>query len=144
MDDRRPLRKSVDITCASSHFTDCSVFQRLAFYRLVCKIVNFWDIDRVGRQNPLWDWLKHILTYHIPCQILLLRSNVIYFQVKNVCSIMQHLCWFQLVLEAKSGLPTKNGREILISKVSSKKFIFELLEVKQIKNYDGKKNVGPL
>ena len=27
------------------HFTDCSVFYRPAFYRLVCKIVNLWDID---------------------------------------------------------------------------------------------------
>ena len=45
IDDRRSLSKFGDVTWPSLHFTDRSVFYRPAFYRLVCKIVNLWDID---------------------------------------------------------------------------------------------------
>ena len=45
IDDRRSLSKFGDVTWPSLHFTDRSVFYRPAFYRLVCKIVNLWDIN---------------------------------------------------------------------------------------------------
>ena len=45
IDDRRSLSKFGDVTWPSLHFTDRSVFYRPVFYRLVCKIVNLWDID---------------------------------------------------------------------------------------------------
>ena len=45
IDDRRSLSKFGDVTWPSLHFTDRSVSYRPAFYRLVCKIVNLWDID---------------------------------------------------------------------------------------------------
>ena len=42
---RRSHNKFNDVTWPSSYFTDRSVFYRPPFYRLVCKIVNLWDID---------------------------------------------------------------------------------------------------
>ena len=44
IDDRRSLSKVGDVTWPSLHFTDRSVFYRPAFYRLVSKIVNLWDV----------------------------------------------------------------------------------------------------
>ena len=45
IDYRRSLSKFGDVTLPSLYFRDLSVFYRSAFYRLVCKIVNLWDID---------------------------------------------------------------------------------------------------
>ena len=45
MNDRRSLIKFDDITWPSLHFIARSVFYRSAFHRLVCRMVNLWDVD---------------------------------------------------------------------------------------------------
>ena len=45
IDDSRSLSKFGDVMWPSLHFTYRSVFHRPAFYRMVCKIVNLYNIN---------------------------------------------------------------------------------------------------